>query len=183
MAKYDIPFDIAIEYTSADLKRLKFQDLQRTASSIFKEARKRIKELEKIEPEYGTSPVLRNYRRNEPFSARYKTRSQLMEEISRAEIFLSRRTSSAEQFIEDIKDLDKELGFETSLEFRNQLYEMYAQWKEINDIKEQHGASRVYFNVFKREVAKSFKENYGAWMGESVIGFGTIFKNMSDKFR
>lgn len=180
MSKYDIPFDIAIEYTSADLKRLKFQDLQRTASSIFKEARKRIKELEKAENNLGTSPALEMYKRyrDQPYSARYKSREQLMKEISEAESFLSSRTSNVDEFRKDIEELDQELGFETTKDFRNKFYDSYNKWKEANDIKESHGASRVYFNTFKREVASAYSKNYGTMLGLDVIGFASIWDKM-----
>lgn len=37
MAKYDIPFDIAIEYDSRQLGEMKFQDLQRATASLARE--------------------------------------------------------------------------------------------------------------------------------------------------
>lgn len=150
MAKYNIPFDIAIEYNTRDLKKMKFQDLQRTAAALAREARERVSDLEAMEEEYGESPTLRAYRRfreGERYSARYKGRDALMQEISDLKNFLDNETGTREGYMDFIHELDQEVGYEMTKENRTAYY---AAFRELSEFMKN---SKIFFesdNLFEQ---------------------------------
>ena len=112
MAKYNIPVEEALYFDNRQLNDMKFQDLQRAVASLTREARSRVKSLEKYEKKTGfTSPSLASFERfrDENYSARYKTREQLMEEFAQAKEFLNNETSTVEGTEEYIDEINRRL--------------------------------------------------------------------------
>lgn len=107
MAKYNIDYEDALSFNSKDLQGMKFQDLQRTVAALTREAQGRINELERLRKDTGLeSPTLLNWEESggDRFSARYKSRDELLEEYQRASQLLNNATSTAqgtEQFYQD----------------------------------------------------------------------------------
>lgn len=107
MAKYNIDYEDALSFNSKDLQGMKFQDLQRTVAALTREAQGRINELERLRKDTGLeSPTLLNWEESggDRFSARYKSREELLEEYQRASQLLDNATSTTEgteQFYKD----------------------------------------------------------------------------------
>lgn len=152
MAKINIPYEVAQEYDTKDFKNMKFQDIQRVASSYMKEARKRVKELKKLEPTLGKSQALikyLEYRENSErggFSARYKNKEQLIKEIASAKQFLDDKTSTSEGFKNWIDEFNKQWEVdETSPEFREKYYETYRKLTEhFNNSKQMYSSDNIF---------------------------------------
>ena len=136
MAKYDIPFDVAIEYDSRQLGEMKFQDLQRATAALAREARQRVKELTKAEKTLGRSPALAKYEEwrldkgQGAYSARYKGRDALMKEFSDLKNFLDDETGTVEGYKNFINEFDRKFDFESTKEDRDQFWGIYNRHKE-----------------------------------------------------
>lgn len=133
MAKFDIPFDIALSYDTRQLNDMKFQDLQRTAAALAREARQRVKDLTKAEKTLGRSPALAKYEEwrldkgQGAYSARYKGRNALMQEITDLKNFLDDETGTVEGYKEFIKKFDEKFDIESTKEDRDQFWRIYNQ--------------------------------------------------------
>ena len=133
MAKYDIPFDIAIEYDSRQLDSFKFQDIQRAVASLAREARSRVKDLRKMEDEYGRSPALAKYdewridKGSGAYSARYKNKNALLQEFAELKNFLDDETGTVEGYKNFIKEFDRKFDFESTKEDRDEFWRIYNQ--------------------------------------------------------
>lgn len=113
MAKFEMSFDEALMLDGSDFRDMKFQDLQRVASALAKESRRRINDLKKIEKEYGTSPALASFERfrdGEMYSARYKGRLALLDEIAQMWSFLDNKTGTVEGYKQYIQEAAESLG-------------------------------------------------------------------------
>lgn len=163
MAKFNIPFEIAIEYDSKDLEAMKFQDLQRTAAALSREARSRIKDLRKVESELGKSPALASFERwrqdSGMYSARYKTREQLYEEIREMKNFLDNDTSTVEGYKNYIKDIDESFGFETTKEFRDAYYFIFRELSEYFSQSRQFVPSEQVETMIREQIDSRLKKN------------------------
>lgn len=162
MAKYNIPFEVAIEYDSADLAKMKFQDLQRTAAALSRESRSRIKELNKMESEYGKSPALASYERwradSGQYSARYKGREALYEEIREMKNFLDNATSTKQGYLDWINDFNESWNIEeSSKEFRDEYFRVFRQLQEFFRNSQVGYQSEQVAETMREEVAKSGK--------------------------
>ena len=133
MAKFDIPFDIAMDYDTRQLHDMKFQDLQRTTAALAREARARVKALTKAEKTMGRSPALAKYEEwrldkgSGAYSARYKGREALMQEIADLKNFLDNETSTVEGYQNFIKNFDEKFDIESTKEDRDQFWRIYNQ--------------------------------------------------------
>lgn len=178
MAKYNIPFDIAIEYDTYDLKHMKFQDLQRTAAALAREARDRVDTLQRMEGEYGKSPSLsafERYRNSERYSARYKNRDALMQEISEIKEFLNNETSTEEGFKEWIDRIDDDFGYKSDKTNRDAYFNTYNKLKEYFGNSKRFYSSDQIFEKMKEEAAvdSKYKQNNGmidwAMVGDELM--------------
>lgn len=143
MAKYNIPWEIAFEYDSDQLEDMKFQDLQRTASALAQEARRRVKELKSSEKELGRSQALAHFEsfRDSNYSARYKGKDALLLEIQETKKFLSNESSTREGFEKEIADLDERLGMDTDKDFRENFWDVYNQYFDESKLIRKYGGS------------------------------------------
>lgn len=153
MAKFEMSFDEALMLDGSDFRDMKFQDLQRVASALAKESRRRVSELQKMEKEWGKSPALASFERfrdGEMYSARYKGRLALLDEIAQMWAFLDDKTGTAEGYRQHIQEAAASLGVDNLTG---------EEWKEFGKTfrrLEEHFANAPV-NRSSRQIEKDLK--------------------------
>lgn len=176
MAKYSIPWEIAFEYDSDQLEDMKFQDLQRTASALTQEARRRVKELKKSEKELGRSQALAHFEsfRDSNYSARYKGKDALLLEIQEVKKFLSNESSTRAGFEKEIEELDDRLGMKTDKDFRENFWDVYNKFFDESKLIRKYGGSEESIERIKDLIVHNRDEK------SKVINWDAI-KNVLNK--
>ena len=183
MAKYDIPFDIAIDYDATDLDGMKFQDVQRSVAALAREARQRVKELKKAEKTLGRSPALASYERwrDESYSARYKNRKQLMQEFADLKEFLDNETSTVLGYENFINDFDQKFDFESTKEDRDAFWGIYQRHKEELMRSEAFYSSDRILTEMKKLIASNSLYDQGE--GRRVVPWAKIDEELTKMFQ
>lgn len=170
MAKFDIPFDIALSYDTRQLNDMKFQDLQRTAAALAREARQRVKDLTRAEKTLGRSPALAKYEEwrldkgQGAYSARYKGRNALMQEIADLKNFLDDETGTVEGYKEFIKKFDEKFDIESTKEDRDQFWAIYNRHKEaLSQTSAFYSSDRILrkMKLYMKQMAVTEKDANG----------------------
>lgn len=181
MAKFDIPFDIALSYDTRQLNDMKFQDLQRTAAALAREARQRVKDLTKAEKTLGRSPALAKYEEwrldkgQGAYSARYKGRNALMQEIADLKNFLDDETGTVEGYKKFIKQFDEKFDIESTKEDRDQFWRIYNQHvQSLQQTSAFYSSDRIMrkMKLYMKQMAVTEKDSEGN--ERRVIPWATI---------
>lgn len=181
MAKFDIPFDIALSYDTRQLNDMKFQDLQRTAAALAREARQRVKDLTKAEKTLGRSPALAKYEEwrldkgQGAYSARYKGRNALMQEIADLKNFLDDETGTVEGYKKFIKQFDEKFDIESTKEDRDQFWRIYNQHvQSLQQTSAFYSSDRIMrkMKLYMKQMAVTEKDSEGT--ERRVIPWATI---------